>query len=205
MHPETKTLFVAADLPATIHFDNVQKFVAKSLNPLLQNKGAKFIVSTPHITLLFIGKVPTNKIAQVQAALQTAINTFIKAQGKGSLTGFSIAPGAHLLGANAIVTDMTSNSALQSLFNHLYNQVSAVMKPKQLLPFIPHITVGRISPKNIVISLPKQQLKEILQNVNPPVGARGHKVAPAETFGINSITLYQASGTQYIPLATYAI
>lgn len=200
-------LFIAANIPDTVLFTNIQKFTAKTINSLLASKNGQFVPEFIHLSLLFIGGVPQSKVKQVIQAVQEAVTLFVNTKGKGALQSLSIAPGASILGKNAVVMDVKDPlRVLELLFIHLYNQVVKVVKPAQILPWKGHITLGRIQPLSLATN---PTVKNFLPDINPPLGARGELINPAETFTINQIALYKSEYKQgqsvYTPLINFAL
>lgn len=196
-------LFVALDLPEVndahepIGYSDVQLY--------LKNTFPDFR-PTPkvHITIAFIGAVVQSAVASIKSAITVAIQEFLIKEKEGvanGISGLMIAPGAHILGKNAIALRLIENHQLLRL--SLYVQAALTdagiafdaTKHEQLA----HLTLGRI-PLDAVDPI---LLERILSQLQAPLGARAQA---QESFTAQAVTLYQSlPGSTYIPLQSYRV
>lgn len=187
-------LFVAADIP--VDTSNVRTFVGNRINGFREE-------SHPHLTLIFIGDVPKNKIGKITKILDKSVNLFENAhpgiKKYNGIHGFYIENKAHRFGNKAIVLNLNDINSQRSgikLLQELRNIIESNLKNKNIigscLAFVPHITIGTL---DLQKTISQNQLYNILNKVNAPQNS--------SNFTINSVTLYQSKKGKYKPLKTW--
>jgi 2'-5' RNA ligase len=202
--------FISVDIP--IDFSRVKNYVKKYLD---SNLGSPVFIpeENQHLTLIFLGTIESKYLENIFTLITDNISELIlaeKAKNRKPLEGFYLTIHNNLFGIRkkVIVFDLKTITHsgidfLATLHDRLKNRLFPYASAMSTLNFIPHITIGTVKTERLNIDK-YNQLLNFLSTINPPVGARGPRHIPSETFNIKSITLYQSSQSgKHIPLARW--
>ena len=191
MGEATLRVFVAVPLtePAKAHLSSVQRrLMAVAGSSLVRWVGAEGL----HISLKFLGEVPSAQIPEITRALQRATQGVAPLQLRITVIGaFPSLARPRVIWAGA--TGETER--LSTLQQAVESELTALRFPPDTRAFSPHITLGRVRDQ---VSPPAlQRLQETIRG--------GQTLTDAPAVPIETIVLYQSTltrvGAVYSPLA----
>lgn len=134
----TKRLFIALPLPTT---PQLQMLIDQLSKQLAHEKINWVKPENLHLTLKFLGTVPTSKIPDITSATSACVNryrSFILDFNKTGIFGSRYNPKVIWLGTK------TPPDILSSLADDLLNQMDNIGFRRDRQNFVPHLTLGRI-------------------------------------------------------------
>lgn len=188
--PDQVRAFVAVELPTTAleALAQAQSALAAQLDRIGARRAVRWVNPTGiHLTLKFLGNTPSGLLSEIETRLASTLAG--RPEFSLELSGLGVFPSARATRVLwvGLAGELPALGAVQRLVEEA---VSPLGYPTEARPFVPHLTLGRVSDSASLAE--RQAIGEVVQKSGPP---------PVGRFAVSEVSLIRSelsrSGARY--------